>query len=109
MIKNFIEDESIEWQNTDDGISRKIMAYDPGLMLVKFKFEQGAIGKLHRHPHVQITHVQSGLFEVEIAGEKKILKESDGFSVPSNELHGVRCLAAGVLIDTFSPMREDFI
>jgi quercetin dioxygenase-like cupin family protein len=105
----FIEDKQFEWQPAGDGIRRKIIAYDPSLMLVKVDFEQGAVGALHKHKHVQITHIESGVFEVEIGHEKKILKAGDGFHIPSNIEHGVVCLEKGVLIDVFSPMREDFI
>jgi quercetin dioxygenase-like cupin family protein len=53
--------------------------------------------------------VESGVFEIEIAGEKRILKAGDAFFIPTNVWHGAVCIEAGVLIDTFSPMREDFI
>jgi hypothetical protein len=44
-----------------------------------------------------------------IGEEKKILKAGDGYYVAPNLLHGCVCLEAGVLIDTFTPMREDFL
>ena len=105
----FIENEQLEWQPAGEGIRRKIMAYDPSLMLVKVDFEQGAVGAVHKHVHVQLTHIDSGRFEVEIAGVKKVLNAGDGFHIPSNVEHGVVCLEKGILIDVFSPMREDFI
>jgi len=39
---------------------------------------------------------------------KKVLKAGDVFYVAPNLIHGAVCLEAGVLIDVFSPMREDF-
>ena len=107
--KIFIENASIEWENVDKGMRRKIMAYDDKLMVVKVEFETGGVGTLHQHFHSQITHVESGVFEVEIGDEKKVLKGGDAFYIPSNIMHGAVCLEAGVLIDVFSPMREDFI
>ena len=44
-----------------------------------------------------------------IGEEKKILKAGDGYYVAPNLFHGCVCLEAGVLIDTFTPMREDFL
>ena len=105
----FIENDSMAWETVDNGIRRKIMAYDERLMLVKVEFQKGGVGALHQHHHSQITHVESGVFEVEIAGEKKTLKSGDCFYIPSNIIHGAVCLEAGVLIDVFSPMREDFV
>ncbi len=107
--REFIENETIEWEDVETGIQRKVMAYDEKIMLVKVKFETGGIGILHKHHHSQITHVESGVFEVEIGEEKKILKAGDAFYIPPNVIHGAVCLEAGVLIDVFSPMREDFI
>jgi len=105
----FIENDNIPWEQAADGVRRKIMAYDESLMLVKVEFQTGAVGALHQHYHKQISHVESGVFETEINGEKKILKAGDAYYIPPNIIHGVICLEAGVLIDCFSPMREDFI
>lgn len=108
-LKVFVDNNEISWEEVGKGVRRKIMAYDDKLMLVRVEFETGGVGTLHQHYHSQITHVESGMFEVEVAGEKRVLKAGDAFCIPPNELHGVVCLEAGVLIDAFSPMREDFI
>ena len=107
--KTFIKEDDIEWESAGEGVKRKIMAYDKNLMMVKVEFETGSIGTVHQHPHVQVSHVERGAFEVEIGGEKQILKAGDAFYVPSNVLHGVVCLESGVLIDIFNPRREDFL
>jgi quercetin dioxygenase-like cupin family protein len=105
----FVDNKEVPWQEMGNGIKRKIMAYDDKVMLVKVAFQKGGVGALHQHHHTQITHVESGVFEVEIGGQKKILTAGDAFIVPSNAVHGAVCLVEGVLIDVFSPMREDFI
>jgi len=99
----------LPWEDLGDGIQRQIFGYDDRVMMVKVKFEEGAIGVLHQHPHTQISYVESGIFETTVGEEIKILKQGEGFYAPSNVVHGVVCIAAGVLIDTFSPHREDFI
>ena len=105
----FINDNQISWEVIDEKVKRKIMAYEQSLMVVKVAFKTGGVGPLHQQQHVQITHVESGVFEVEIDGQKKVLKTGDAFHIPANILHGAVCLEEGVLIDVFSPMREDFI
>jgi quercetin dioxygenase-like cupin family protein len=107
--KVFIENNEVPWEPMGVGVKRKIMAYDEKLMLVKVEFATGGIGALHQHHHSQATHVESGVFEVEIGGQRKTLRAGDAFFIPSNVLHGCVCVEAGVLIDAFSPMREDFI
>jgi len=107
--KTFIENREVPWEICGTGMKRKIMAWDEKVMVVKVQFEKDAVGSLHQHYHSQITHVESGIFEVEIGGEKKTLTTGDAFYIPPNVLHGAVCLEDGVLIDVFSPMREDFI
>ena len=107
--QHFNDIDLIEWQQMAEGVRRKIMTYDEKIMLVRVEFEAGGIGAVHQHYHVQVSNVESGVFEIEIDGVKKILKAGDVFHVPSNLIHGALCLEAGVLIDVFTPMREDFI
>ena len=109
QTENFIEGSKMPLEQVAEGVSRKILCYDKNLMMVRVEFEKGAIGALHKHPHIQMTNIESGSFEVEINGEKRILNAGDVFYVHSNLLHGVVCLEKGVLIDVFNPMREDFV
>ena len=85
------------------------MAYDGKLMMVKVKFDKGAVGSMHEHYHSQATYVVSGKFELTIGDKKEILSAGDGYYVAPDELHGCVCLEAGILIDTFSPVRADFL
>ena len=56
-----------------------------------------------------MTYVESGSFDVTISGQTKTLVCGDSFYIPPNELHGAICTESGVLIDVFSPIREDFM
>jgi quercetin dioxygenase-like cupin family protein len=105
----FVRFDDIDWEVAGPGIRRKVMAYGDNLMAVHAAFEKGAVGPLHTHPHVQITLVRKGVFEVQIGGEKQVLREGDYFYVPSNIEHGGVALEETVLIDIFSPMRKEFV
>ncbi|MGN7721693.1 cupin domain-containing protein [Chitinophaga sp. 22620] len=100
---------AIPWEDAAPGIQRQMLGYDNSVMLVKVKFEKGAVGDMHQHPHTQVSYVESGSFELTIGGEKKVLRTGDGYFVPSNVLHGCVCLEPGVLIDVFTPHRADFL
>lgn len=102
-------DKEMQWENVGEGVKRKIMGYDKDLMLVKVDFDKGAVGSLHAHPHSQATYVVSGKFELTIGDEKKVIEAGDGYYVAPDVLHGCVCLEPGILIDTFSPAREDFL
>ncbi|KQC34571.1 cupin [Nonlabens sp. YIK11] len=107
--KEFLFDADQEWETVGEGVKRKIMGYDDKIMLVKVHFEKGGVGAMHQHHHSQVTYVESGAFEMTIDGETKKLKTGDSFYIPTNVMHGALCLEAGMLIDVFSPIREDFM
>ena len=101
--------KDLKWENPAPGVNRQIMAYDGQLMMVKVKFDKGAVGSMHEHYHSQATYVVSGKFELTIGDKKEILSAGDGYYVAPDELHGCVCLESCILIDTFSPVRADFL
>lgn len=107
QIWNYSSD--IELENCAPGVNRKILAYTDELMCVENHFEKGGVGALHHHPHTQITYVVSGKFEFEIDGVKKIVCAGDSMLKKDSIEHGCVCLEAGILLDIFTPMREEFV
>lgn len=105
----FTFNDKLEWEQIGEGITRKIMSFDENIMLVKLHFESGAAGTIHNHPHTQVSYIQDGEYQVTIGDEIKILKAGDSFYIPSNVMHGVTCIKEGILLDVFSPIREDFL
>lgn len=99
----------IALEDLGNGISRKILAYEDSLLLAQVWFESGSEGYAHSHPHAQITTVVSGSFQVTIDGETAVLNAGDTFYAVPNKVHGMTCLEAGSVIDSFSPVREDFL
>lgn len=107
--KTLVTDEETDWQLVQPGIWRKIMSYNEAIMLVKVKFEKGAIGVIHQHPHLQMSYIAEGEFEVSMGHEKRVLRAGDVYFAPSGLEHGVVCTHAGILIDVFTPARQDFL
>lgn len=105
----FFKEQTAPWEKADEGITRQFVGFNTQMMMVKVKFEKGAIGYVHDHFHSQATYVASGRFEITIDGKAEILEVGDGFFVQPNLKHGAKCLEAGVLIDVFAPVREDFL
>lgn len=105
----FCLSEKMDWEELGGGVSRKILGWDNQIMMVNVKFEKGAVGSPHQHFQAQTTYVASGKFEFTVGDEKQIVKEGDGLYIPPNIMHGAVCLEAGILLDVFSPVREDFL
>lgn len=98
-----------EPQAAGPGVERRVLAYTDGLMCVENHFETGAAGALHSHPHTQITYVVEGEFSFTIGGETRVVRQGDTLLKEDGVIHGCVCLQKGVLLDIFTPMRQDLI
>lgn len=78
-------------------------------MMMEVQFEKGAEGNKHRHPHEQITYCIKGRFQFSIENEKYMIYAGQTLVIPSNKIHGVIALEEGILLDTFTPIREDLL
>lgn len=107
--QRFVPHGDTEPQKGGEGVVRRVLAYNDGLMCVENTFEKGAVGAMHSHPHTQITYIVSGVFEFTIDNEKYVVKAGDTLLKENGVLHGCVCREAGVLLDVFNPMREDFV
>jgi quercetin dioxygenase-like cupin family protein len=106
---NFLFADQVPVEQVDDGIRRQMLGFNSEIMMVKAIFEEGSIGYIHQHFHSQVTYVESGEFEVTVGDEVKLLSAGDSFFMAPDIPHGAVCKKAGVLIDVFSPKRDDFL
>ncbi|NLN30803.1 MAG: cupin domain-containing protein [Bacteroidales bacterium] len=94
------------------GFERRIAFLDK-LMVVVCDFTNGPADepeKPHSHPHEQITYVAEGDLFLFMDDKKHRLTKGDIFTVPSGIPHCIQTLSSKVrLIDSFSPVREDYI
>lgn len=107
--QKFVMAGETEVETVGDGIKRQMLGHGPELMICKVWFDKGAVGEVHSHRHSQSTYVESGKFRVMVGDKVTELAAGDSFYVEPHADHGAVCLEPGVLIDTFSPAREDFL
>lgn len=101
--------DSTPRESVGDGVIRQLFGYDDSILMARVEFETGGVGEVHSHPHSQVSYVESGEFDVFIDGVETRLGPGDSFYIEPNLDHGAVCRKAGVLIDVFSPVREDFL
>ena len=104
-----VKENTVLKEDLGNGVSRKILAHDGEIMMVRVFFEKGAVGYLHTHMHEQASYILKGSFEVILGGEKIVLKKGDTFYVPPEMPHGVMALEEAEILDVFTPQREDFL
>ena len=94
------------------GRARRILNTDH-LMMVAFDFADGPAAQPdppHTHPHEQVSYVAQGEVVFFIGEESMRLAPGDMVAVPPNLPHRIQLLTPTArLIDTFTPLRQDFL
>lgn len=91
----------------------RYLTHTENLMMVVIDFEDGPTSEPdppHSHSHEQISYVAAGEIIFFLDGEPTRLGPGDMFTVPPDLPHSVQLLTKHVrLVDTFTPLREDFL
>jgi quercetin dioxygenase-like cupin family protein len=95
---------------TPDGARRRVLSYGGKIMLVEFSFDAGVSSWLHSHPHEQVGYVVSGEIDFNMEGHAPVRLQAGGsYYVPPDVKHNITTFAPTVLIDVFTPIRDDFL
>ncbi|MGM9322584.1 cupin domain-containing protein [Deinococcus aquaticus] len=98
-----------DWSPAEPGVTRKLVARGQQLMAMQVRFESGARGYRHVHPHEQLTLILSGTFEFVLGDTRHTLRAGESLSIPGGVPHEALALSAGELLDMFTPVREDLV
>ena len=105
-----IEANNVPPVKTPDGAERRVLAYGDGLMLVQFNFDANVASWVHSHPHEQVGYVVSGEIDFNMEGHAPVrLRAGGSYYVPPDVKHNITTYAPTVLVDVFTPLRQDFI
>ena len=99
---------SVPAEQLAEGIERR-MIWGERLMMCRLVLRPHVVTAVHSHPHEQLTYVLSGAFEFTIGDETHVVRAGDTLHKRGGVLHGCRCIEKGVLLDTFTPQRMDFL
>ena len=92
-----------------EGVSRQ-MIHGDRVMVCRLTIAANTVTPVHTHVHEQVTLVERGSADFFVEGERKTAHAGDVLVFPSNIRHGATMLGEEVvLIDIFSPPREDFM
>ncbi|MBK8020347.1 MAG: cupin domain-containing protein [Chloroflexi bacterium] len=104
----FVTDESTPQVKMPFGAYRRTMGTTEHIMLLEVYVPRETVVPEHSHVHEQVGYVVSGRIEFTIGGEMKVMDPGDSYAVASNVLHSARAVYDTVLVEVFSPPREDF-
>ena len=105
----FYKKDSGKYKKAFDGVTYKTLVYGDKTSLGEFFLEKGSIVPTHSHPHEQTGYMISGRMTFIIAGENHNAEPGDSWNIPGNVEHSVEVHEDSVVIEVFSPTREDYL
>ncbi|ATW24735.1 cupin domain-containing protein [Candidatus Formimonas warabiya] len=93
----------------NEGIERKTMVYAEKTLLIEMRLKQGKTIPKHKHPHEQTGYLISGHIVMIVDEERNELKTGDSYCFKGNVEHSTEILEDSVLVEVFSPVREEYI
>lgn len=93
----------------EQGLKRRVLAYNDKLFVAEHEMVKGWVGKVHSHPHDQAVYVVHGHLRVTCQGTAFDVRAGDTFAVRGGVEHGASALENSLVVDVFTPCREDYI
>ena len=87
----------------------KVLAYGDNSMLCEFQLKQGAVIPAHQHPHEQTGYLVRGSLRFFGDEGETIVEPGCSWSFKGGVSHGAQALVDTVLVEVFSPVREDYL
>ena len=105
----FQKNQAVAHKNVFEKIQMKSLTHGEKTHLVEFKLEKGAVIPEHSHPHEQIGYMVSGEMNISIGGRTHPAKSGDSWCIAGDVEHGVEVLEDSVVVEVFSPVRDDYL
>lgn len=97
------------WIDIVPGIRRRTIANGATMYQMMARLDAGSRMPEHKHPQEQIVHILDGRMKLIVAGVSHELKRGDSFYLAANIPHGVETIEETMVLDTFSPPRDDYL
>lgn len=91
------------------GVHLKTMVYGAKTLLTEVRMDKGAVIPPHSHPHEQTGYLVSGQMDFLVDGEHTLANPGDSWNIAGDVEHGATAIEASVVVEVFSPVREDYL
>jgi quercetin dioxygenase-like cupin family protein len=100
--------ENLPEEKVTDTITRRVLVGGKE-MIVWWRMKAGVHAAAHRHPHEQMFWMISGRMEFRLGAERRTCVAGDLGVIPGGVEHEAWFPEDTVVVDVFSPPREDFL
>lgn len=105
----FRKKDSGEPRQLVEGVELTTLVHGDKTLMGQFRIAKGAAIPSHSHPHEQTGFMVSGKLRFNIAGEIAVAEPGDSWCIPGDVEHSAEALEDSVVIEIFSPVREDYL
>jgi len=95
--------------NTFKGIEFLVLSHGENSMITKMLYKDNQKVPLHKHNNEQSGYVISGTYLLKFLDYEEIINAGDSYTIPANVEHSLQVKTPGVIIDFFTPVREDYL
>ena len=92
-----------------EGVKLKNLVHGERTHLTQVKLKQGAVVPEHQHPQEQTGYLISGRMRFFSGDNETIVTAGDCWNFAGGEMHGAEALEDSVVVEMFSPLREDYL
>ena len=92
-----------------EGVHLKTLVYGDQTLMTEVILKKGAVIPPHTHSHEQTGYLVSGHMNFLVDGKHHIAIPGDSWNIAGDVEHGATALVESVVIEVFSPVREDYL
>jgi quercetin dioxygenase-like cupin family protein len=105
----FKKASELTYRQLIDGVQLGTAVHGEKTLMAQFRLEEGCVLPDHTHPHEQTGVVISGRIVITIDGTDHEAAPGDSWCIGSGIAHSARALEDAVVIEVFSPVREEYV
>jgi quercetin dioxygenase-like cupin family protein len=98
---------TIEQEQLNPLLGRRAI-FSENMTIARLDLRKGAAVPEHHHVNEQISIVETGALKFFINGGEQIVRGGEILTIPPNVPHAVEVLEDSVVLDVFSPARDDW-
>ena len=92
-----------------EGVKLKSLTYGEKTHMCEFVVNAGSAVPEHSHPHEQTGYLVSGKIVLLMEGETLDAEPGDSWSIAGNVPHAANAIEDSVIVEVFSPVRDDYL
>jgi len=100
--------ENVKKEDLNDRLWRRVVSGEK-ITIARLGLAKGCVVPLHQHESEQISVVFEGALDFELEGRTVRVKAGEVLVIPSNVPHRVTAVEDSAAMDTFSPIRRDWL